>query len=56
MIIRSAMVFPTTLGPTRPRMAPCRARKASALTAVTDLYDVVTFSGLVASMFVVEGL
>ena len=56
MIIRAVVVFMATLGSNRSRMAPSQTRKASPLTAVTELVEIVTFSGLVESMFVVDGL
>jgi hypothetical protein len=56
MIIWAVVVFAATLGPNKPRIAPCRTRKATPLTAVIESHDVVTLSSLVASMFVVDGL
>src|SRR5271154_3605359 len=48
--MRMVVVLPAPLGPSRPRTAPWRTRRLTPLTAITDSYDLVTFSSAIASM------
>jgi hypothetical protein len=53
VILGIALVFPVTLGPNTPKMAPCRTT-LNPLTAGTESYDLAAFSSLVVSMLVVH--
>jgi hypothetical protein len=53
MIVGIAVVFPVTLGPNTPKMAPCQTT-LNPRTAGAESYDLAAFSSLVESMLVVQ--